>query len=54
MKTWMKYILVTVPPSSLVLPNNRVAIYFPTNGDELLMLIPIVAAQNAKASHGRR
>jgi hypothetical protein len=54
MKTWMKYILVTVPAEREDPPKRRVATYFPINGVELAMLIPMVAAPNARLSQGSR
>jgi hypothetical protein len=53
-KTWMKYMRVTVPPLREVPPNITVDIHFPINGEAFAILIPMVAAPNAKLSHGRR
>ena len=50
----MKYILVTVAPESDVPPNINVATCGPTRGVAAAMLIPIVAAPNARASQGKR
>jgi hypothetical protein len=53
-KTCMKYIRVTVRGVNDEPPNKRVAIYFPTKGEEFARLIPITAAPYARLSHGRR
>ena len=54
MKTCKKYILVTVWPDNVVPANNAFAIQSPIKGVAVAILIPIVAAPNAKLSHGRR
>ena len=54
MKTWRKYILVTVCPEIVVPANIAVATQPPIKGVLFAMLIPIVAAPNARLSHGRR
>ena len=43
-KTWMKYIRVTVRGVKDEPPKRRVAMYFPINGEELARLIPMTAA----------
>jgi len=53
-KTWMKYIRVTVRGVNEDPPKRRVAMYFPTNGDEFARLIPMTAAPYARLSHGKR
>jgi hypothetical protein len=54
MKTWIKYILVTVLGVKDVPENNAVAANFPINGDEFAMLIPITAAPYANESQGNK
>ena len=45
---------VTAAPESEVPPNIRVATQPPISGVALAIAIPIVAAQNANASHGSK
>ena len=54
MKTWRKYILVTVCPESDVPANMAFDTHSPISGVLIAMLIPIVAAPKAKLSHGKR
>ena len=54
MKTCKKYILVTVWPDNVVPANNALAIQSPIKGVAVAILIPIVAAPNAKLSQGNR
>ena len=50
----MKYIRVTARCDSEEPENSNVETYFPINGVELAIFIPIVAAPNARLSHGNR
>lgn len=54
MNTCKKYILVTVWPDKVEPANKMFAIHSPINGVDVAMFIPIVAAPNAKLSHGNR
>ena len=54
MNTCRKYILVTVWPDKEVPANSALAIHPPINGVDVAIFIPIVAAPNAKLSHGKR
>ena len=54
MNTWRKYILVTVWAVRDVPANIAVATQPPIRGVDAAMLMPMVAAPNARLSHGRR
>ena len=50
----MKYILVTARWDRDEPENSNVETYFPINGVELAIFIPIVAAPNARLSQGSK
>jgi hypothetical protein len=54
MNTCKKYILVTVWPDNEVPANSALAIQPPIKGVDVAIFIPIVAAPNARLSHGSR